>query len=188
MITRIHRLNNFIDLKTTVLLSGIYCLCIGSLALSSQEADYTQNVKAVFVYNFSRYMSWIDQGHSSTFAIAVIGESQIVDPLRQIAQKRRVNQKVLQIKHWENTDQIDSCQILFIPESEKAQLRGIVNKIRDKNILIVSETDGALSGGVMINFLISRETIKFEINLRAMKKSGFQPSSELLKLAVKVIE
>jgi hypothetical protein len=188
MITRIHRLNDFIDLKTTVLLGGIYCLCISSWALSSPEADYTQNVKAVFVYNFSKYMDWIDRGHSSTFNIAVIGESRIIDPLRQIAQKRRVNQQVLQIKRFKNAGDVDSCQILFIPESEKVRLSGIVNRIRDKNILIVSETDGALTSGVMINFLISRETIRFEINLRAMKKSGFQPSSELLKLAVRVIE
>lgn len=146
------------------------------------------NVKAVCIYNFTKYIDWMDDDASSTFDIAVVGESAIVDPLVRIAQKQRVRNKEIRIRHFQNADQIDRCHILFVPESQQTQLKPIVDKIRGKNILIVSEIEGGLDIGVMINFLFLQETIKFEINLRDMKKAGFAPGSELLKLAVRLIE
>jgi len=156
--------------------------------MAQHNTASVQNIKAVFLYNFTKYMKWSGLEQSSTFNIAVIGESPILDPLEQISLKRRVNQKAIQIKHFENADQINDSHILFIPESKKTELNTITDKIRKKNILIVSEIDGSLESGVMINILISQETVKFEINVRAMKKAGFQPGSELLKLAVRLIE
>lgn len=157
-------------------------------ALPSQDMDYTQNVKAVFIYNFTKYMNWLDSEPSATFNIAVIGESEITEPLRLIAEKRHVDQRDIQVKRCERADQMNRCHILFIPESKKGQLNSIIDKIRYQNTLVISEIEGALSSGVMINFLLLENRIKFEINLGAMKKSGFQPSSELLKLAVRIIE
>ena len=178
---------------TVMILMTVLCtLNLGSTGILShppqQDMDYTQELKAVFIYNFTKYMNWMDSEPSGTFDIAVVGKSEIVDPLRLISQKRRVNQKDIQIKYFENADEINGCHILFIPETARSQLNRIINKIQDKNTLIISEIDGALSRGVMINFLIVKDRIKFEINLKSMKKSGFQPSSELLKLAVRIIE
>jgi len=157
-------------------------------ALPAQDMDYTQELKAVFIYNFTKYINWLDSEPSATFDIAVIGESKIIEALRLIAEKRHVDQRDIQIKYFESSDQMNGCQILFIPESKKRQLNRIIDKIRDQNTLVISEIEGALSSGVMINFLLLEKRIKFEINLGAMKKSGFQPSSELLKLAVRIIE
>jgi len=178
---------------TTIILMTLLCtLSFGGMRGLSphpqQDMDYTQELKAVFIYNFTKYMNWMDSEPSSTFDIAVVGDSQIAEPLRLVAQKRRVNQKDIHIKLFKDPDQIDQCHILFIPESKKKQLNRIIDNIQDKNTLVISEIEGALSSGVMINFLIVEDRIKFEINLKSMKKSGFQPSSELLKLAVRIIE
>lgn len=161
---------------------------IGPSSLFTQDTDYIQNVKAVFLYNFTQYINWTEQDSSQVFTIAVFGQSRILDPLKQIALKRLVRQKKIQVKHYNKINQINHCHILYIPESEKGQLKRIINQVKRGNILLVSEIEGALSSGIMINLIILQKTIKFEINLQAMKKSGFQPSSELLKLAVRIIE
>ena len=166
-------------------------ICIASFltsVLSAQDSDYIQDVKAVFIYNFTKYIHWAESSESSTFNIAIIGEDQIIDPLRQIAEKRQVNQKNIRILSIENPEDIENCQIIFIPESQQTHLNEIITRTENKNTLIVSEIRDSLSSGVMINFLISQETIKFEINLQAMKKARLEPGSELLKLAVRIIE
>lgn len=178
--------NRNIAIKILIILVCIAFSNTGASAEPPQDATYVQDVKAVFIYNFTKYMNWA--GEDTLFQIGVIGETPILDPLRQIAQKRRVNQKEIQIKHFDHPDQIDHCHILFIPESEKSQLNAVIRRIRDKNILTVSEIENALFGGVMINFVIRQETVKFEINLQAIKQAGFQPGSELLKLAVRLVE
>ena len=170
-------------------LGYIFC-CVnpGYSALPSQNPEYAYNLKAVFLYNFTKYLTWHSIEDENTFNITILGNSQIIEPLEQIAGKKIVAKKTINITKVEGPDQINDCNILFIPESEKSQLNKIIQKVKNKNILIVSEIDGALTNGAMINFLILDKTIKFEINLQAMKKSGFQPSSELLKLATRLIE
>lgn len=166
----------------------IFVACIFALNLHAQSDSYIQDVKAVFIYNFTKYIHWADDSNVSTFKIAVIGDAQILIPLQKIAEKRKVNQKKIEIKYFKDPEDIDVCHILFISESGQQYLDEIVTALAYKKILIVSEIKGSLNRGVMINFLISQETIKFEINLHAMKKAAFLPGSELLKLAVRVIE
>ncbi|MBN1780596.1 YfiR family protein [bacterium] len=156
--------------------------------MTNLDAEYGYEVKAVFIYNFTKYINWIDDDRSPYFDIAVIGESPITEPLKQIAQKRLVCQKKIKISQLENADQIDYCHIIFIPESEKSHLKYIVSRVQNKNILIVCEIKNSLESGAMINFVPAQDKIKFEINLLAMNKSSFNPGSELLKLAVRLID
>jgi len=169
----------------------IVFIITGSLAITSaapmQNQDYTNNIKAAFIYNFTKYLSWAEQDYP-VFTIGVIGNSAIIPPLQEIAQQRRVEQKEIIIKQYQDAAHIDQCDILFIPESGKNQLTEITARLQGKNTLLISEINGALADGVMINFLNIEETIKFEINLKAMNEMNFHPSSQLLKVAVRVIE
>lgn len=180
------------SLKNTLRIRIIPCIIlmyhVFSPALYSENSDYVQDIKAVFLYNFTKYIQWDEQTELSTFDIAVFGDSPIIEPLQQIAAKKTVNKKRIQIKSIQNMDQIEDCRLLFIPETEQTRLDDIVKNIGNKTILTVSEINNSLSSGVMINFLVSNETIKFEINLMAMKQAGIHPDSEMLKLAVRIIE
>ncbi len=174
-------------LKIRAILSIITFAVAISDAAITRNSDYSSNIKAAFIYNFTKYMNWVSQD-STTFTIAIIGDSEITTLLQEIAQKRQVEHKQIQIKHIKNTDRDFDCHILFISATEKLHLGNIIEKTHGKNILTISEVDNALSNGVMINFINIDETIKFEINLQAMKKAQFKPSSQLLKVAARVVE
>ena len=172
-------------LLTTVLL--IIFFLSSSNAAVMQNQDYTNNVKAAFIYNFTKYLSWAEQ-ERPIFTIAVFGKSALVPLLQEIAQKRRFEQREIEIKQYYDAAQIEQCDILFISETGKNHLAEITARLHGKNTLLISEINGALVDGVMINFLNIEETIKFEINLKAMNEAHFHPSSQLLKVAVRVIE
>lgn len=174
-------------MKLLIIVFIITCSLANTIAAPLQNQDYTNNIKAAFIYNFTKYLSWTEQDQP-VFTIAVMGNSALVPLLQEIAQKRRVEQKEIVIKQYQDAAYIEQCDILFIPESEKNRLTEITARLHGKNTLLVSEINGALADGVMINFLNIEATIKFEINLKAMNKVHFHPSSQLLKVAVRVIE
>lgn len=157
----------------------------GSLS-ALQDSGHIENVEAVFIYHFIKYIQWGDK--PADFAIGVLGETQVYEPLEEIAQRQSARQGSIRVFQIGTSAEIDQCQIVFVGRQEEKQFPEVVRQTQDKNILIVSAEEGALGKGSMINFLVLEGTVKFEINLRAMKKAGFKPSSELLKLAVRVIE
>ena len=53
-------------------------------------------------------------------------------------------------------------------------------------MLTVTETDGALTHGSMINFVLVERRVRFEIALDSAEKSGLKLSSRLLAVAQQV--
>jgi hypothetical protein len=60
----------------------------------------------------------------------------------------------------------------------------VLDKFRGTDTLIVGETEGLAARGAAINFVIRDESVKFEINLKALKDAGIQAGSQLLRLAI----
>jgi hypothetical protein len=80
-------------------------------------------------------------------------------------------------------DEAAGCQLLFISSSEKGQWRAIMNELRGRNILTISDMDQFAAGGGMIGFIELQDKIHFEINAEAAQHSKLKISSQLLKLA-----
>ncbi len=150
----------------------------------NEVVSLEDKLKAVFIYNFTKYIQWANNDTSGTFKIGVIGDSEIIIPLKEIGEKELVNNKKIEIKHCQNIWDIKDCNILFISASEKNQLQDILNKVEYENILTVSDSSGFAYEGVAINFVIVEGKLKFEINSNAINKAGLQVSSHLLKLAI----
>ena len=167
-------------------ISMVIMLCL-NLPARESETDYVENVKAVFIYHFTKYIQW-PQTEDAFFKIAVIGDTPILEPLNEISQKKRINHKAIKIIAVEDVNAIDSCRVLYVHGYKSANLASIVRQTEGKHVLIIGDEAGALEAGAMINFKLVDETVKFEINLKAMQANGFYPSSELLKLAVRIIE
>ena len=53
-------------------------------------------------------------------------------------------------------------------------------------MLTVTESDGALSQGSMINFVIVDRRVRFEVGLESAEKNGLRLSSRLLAVAQQV--
>ena len=55
-------------------------------------------------------------------------------------------------------------------------------------VLIVTEADGGIPRGSMINFLIVDRHVRFEIALPSVEKAGLRMSSRLLAVAQRVVQ
>ncbi len=163
-------------------------LCIGfflPLSAVAQQSEYT--IKAVFLEHFTRFIEWpepfeIDDA-SDPFCVAVIGENPFGSTLDQIYSEQKIKNRQVEIRYISAPDEITGCHILFISSSNKEILPEILSRTRDKPILTVSDTNGFAENGVLINFYLAENRIKFEINERAVHESGLIMSYRLLSLA-----
>ena len=185
---RIKIMNQTIKIVLIFLIMSIISLYLLADDNIKNENNLEDRMKAVFIFNFTKYIQWSDNDTSGTFEIAIIGSSNIIDPLKEIAKNKFINNKQIKIKNCKDIQDIITPHILFISISEKNNLDKILQKVKNKNILTISDCKGFANKGVAINFVIVKGKIKFEINTRAIESAGLQISSQLLKLAILVQE
>ena len=152
----------------------------------AQTTEY--KLKAVFLERFTRFIEWPDPDSRFTdttksFNISVIGENPFGSALDDLYSNTKIKNKKVKIIYISKISEIDSCQILFISNSKEKSLDAILDYTKGKPILTVSDHDGFAEKGVIINFYIANNKIRFEINENSLIQSNLYMSYLLLNVA-----
>jgi ribosomal protein S28E/S33 len=145
-----------------------------------------RQVKALFLFNFAKYVDWPADAFSNTTAaivIDVVGQDGIGDEFKQVTGDRTVNGRKVVVRQVDGTADIKDCQILFICASEKGRLQEILDAVKNSAVLTVGETDQFLTMEGMINFTKKENKIHLEINLAPAQRANLKLSSKLLTVA-----
>jgi hypothetical protein len=153
----------------------------------AQEGDLETNLKAAFLYNFTKYIDWQMGPDDSDFIIGVIGSSPVEPVLEEIARTGTVDGRRIKIRHVDRLEQVGGCQLLYISRKRHLGLPEVLSKV-GRGEIAVAEESGAANSGAGFNFILSGDKLKFEANIRALSSSGLKISSQLLKLAIVVKE
>jgi hypothetical protein len=149
----------------------------------AQSQEQEANLKAVFIYNFTKYIDWETGNNQNDFVIGVIGSSDVTGSLTEIAKSNTVNNKRIVIRIFNRPEEINNCDILFIPQRLPFPLSSILDRA-GKGVLTVSEETGYAKLGTAFNFVIVNDKLKFEANLKSIYSAGLRAGSQLLKLAI----
>jgi YfiR/HmsC-like len=170
-------------------LSGLSVLWLVALLGCPPRADAEPSeyqVKAVFLYNFSHFIEWPPQAlgaGASPFTICVLGSDPFEGQLDDAIRGERIAEHPIAVRRMRDLDVGGDCQVVFIARSESARLNQIVAALDHRNVLTVSELDGAAQRGVMIQFVNENNRVKLRINADAARAAGLVVSSKLLRLA-----
>ena len=160
----------------------LFAACLFFLAPSTaQIQEKESNVKAAFIYNFTKYIEW-DTNNGDEFVIGIIGTSPIYQPLSDIAATKTVQNKRIVIRQVNKPEEIANCDILFISANSSFPLSSIFANTH-RGTLLISETPGYANMGTALNFIVEHDKLKFEANLKSISDEGLKASSQLLKLA-----
>ena len=158
-----------------------------SFKSSAQEQPSEYQVKAAFLYNFAKFVEWpaeVFADTNSPIVLGILGKNVFGNELEKTIRDRRVNNRLFQFKNFTSATEATNCQILFISPSEKDNFAKIINTLKNTSVLTVSEADGFIKAGGVINFVFENDKIRFQINDEAAKKARLKISSKLLSLAV----
>ena len=177
------------NLKKIYLLVFFIMMVFPSI-INAQAHEYT--IKAIFLERFTRFVEWPEESlaldTSQPFIIGIIGDTPLKYIVKEIYSSQKIKDKEVKIHFISNNiKEIKKCHLLFITKSQEKNLSKILSYTSNKPILTVSDTDGFADKGVLINFYIQENKVRFEINKSAVKKSGLYMSHMLYKLA-KVIK
>lgn len=167
-------------LKTTALLLFAFLAFLFSNAQTPTPAN---QVKAVFLYNFTQFVTWPPAAFSSSnapFVIAVLGTDPFGAYLENVVQGERVDGHPIVVRRFTDSKEVRHCQILFINKSNAA---AIAKELDSQGMLTVSDTDNFAKEGGMIRFYVESNKIRFQINAAAARQANLAISSKLLRLA-----
>jgi uncharacterized protein DUF4154 len=141
-------------------------------------------VKAAFLFNFTKFVVWPSNAFSDANAplvIGVLGHDPFGSYLDDIVRGERADNRQLAVERYRSSGEIKNCHVLFISRSESGRLNQIVSSLNHRNMLIVTDADGG-EGGVIIRFVREGNKIRFKIDTQAAKASNLTISSKLLRL------
>lgn len=179
---------------TAALALALYAITVASGAAPSTAASSSpieaeraleRRVKAAFLYRFTEFVTWPEAAFAradAPFTIVVIGREAHVEELRQTTAGRTVQGRPVEVRRLVEGEAMPAAQLLFITEPERSRLREWV-RAAPRHALLVSESDGALDLGSVINFIIVDGRVRFEISLDSAEKRGLRMSSRLLAVA-----
>ncbi|MBS4060211.1 MAG: YfiR family protein [Bacteroidetes bacterium] len=157
------------------------------LHLKSQVKATPENIMASFIYNFTNYLSWSSDDLGEDFEIVVLGESTLLEPLKYIGNTKKVTEKTINVVHVQGVSELKPCHILVVGEDFTKTLSELYANTLLKNAIIITYCNGCLQKGASINFVTESERLRFEINKTTLDSKSIKASSQLLKLAIKVI-
>ena len=184
-------------LKPREWLLGCLCLWLACQGLAGGEEIASggefkvYEVKAAYLYNFTKFTDWPAAAFSASNAplvIGIVGEDPFGKTIDAVMNGEVVHGHPLVVKRLGAGDDFQGCHILFFSQSEKKRLPDLLNRIKGRSVLSIGEVSGFAEQGGMVNLIVANKTVKMEINQGVATQAGLQISAKLLKLAHLVLD
>ena len=143
-------------------------------------------VKAVFLFNFARFVDWpalTFANASAPFALCVYGRDPFGPDLDAVIRGESIAGRPMVARRVRDIHAVSACQIVFIAGSADRELESVVAELGRRPTLTVSDLEGAAVRGAMIRMLTVNGRIRLRINLEAVRAAHLSVSSNLLRAA-----
>ena len=189
----------------------MYVFSCMSTAAAQSASSYEYQLKATFIYQFVNFVDgWkfqqekdqSNENKEKTILLGIIGNNPFEDAFEQLTDKK-VRGRKIEVRPFEGfsklkkqdrnvivhpeINQIKKCDLLFVCPSERQYINEILGPLRNERILTIADTEDFLEKGGIINFIIEKNKVHFEINVDNARRAKMTIRSKLLRLAKRVI-
>jgi hypothetical protein len=166
-----------------------FCWLIGVTPGQAQgPAASEYDVKAAYLYNFGKFVSWPASPRRSrtSFDVCVMGRDPFGPALDRVVSGAAVGGRAVQARRLDSPADAANCHILFVGESDARLIGQVVDAVGGQDVLTVSDDPQFLNLGGMIQFVLKGSRVRFEVNLARAQAVGLTLSSDLLRVATAV--
>ncbi|HZR20379.1 MAG TPA: YfiR family protein [Verrucomicrobiae bacterium] len=161
-------------------LAGFFGPAYGATSVSEYQ------LKAAFLYNFTKFVDWPPKAFlvpDAPIVIGIVGDDPFGNEIDDLVRGEVVRDHALIVKRIPPDGDLRSCHVLFISRSEKERLPALLSQLKESPVLTVSDMDRFGEQGGIINLVLENKAVKIEINPTAAERAGLQVSAKLLRLA-----
>lgn len=170
-------------LKPLRVLGVVATLLVSTPALPA-PSEY--QVKAVFLFNFARFVEWPAMtfvSASAPFSLCVYGDDPFGADLDTVVRGETAGGRPMVVRRIHELHDVAQCQIVYIAGSADGELESLVAALDRHATLTVSDSEGAASRGAMIRMMTVNGKIRLRINIDAVRAAHLTVSSSLLRAA-----
>jgi len=175
---------NFSNLQIKIVFLFVLIFGFG-LRLIGQSTEYT--MKAVALEKLSLFISWpantLENDPSQEFVICILGQKSFKNILEDVYKDKKIKDRKVKIRTITDIEDLKACQMLIILNVDVSELNKVLNYVKGKPILTISDSEGFAEAGCFINFYEYENKLRFEINQKSMEDAGFTVDYRLLKVA-----
>jgi len=170
-----------------LVLASVLWAGLCSLGMTEAPVDRPSEyqVKAAYLFNFTKFVTWNSPPASSTFDVCIMGRDPFGRALDSVTEGEQVDGHKVVVRRVGSTEEAAACRVLFLSSSEEGRERTVLESL-PHGMLTVSDIPRFVQHGGMIEFVREGDRIRFQVNLPAAENAGLTLSSELLKVAVRV--
>lgn len=153
-------------------------------AQSKPPLEY--QLKAAFLFNFTRFIHWPASAYASAdspFVIGIVGNDPFGTYLDDLVNGELADGHRIIVRRYAEGADLTGCQLIFISAGDAARLKVILSAIGQQQVLTVGDADSFTSSGGMVRFFKENNRIKIEIRLNTVKTAQLDVSAKLLQLA-----
>lgn len=145
--------------------------------------DINLKIKAVYVYKFAQYVDWPKEFKSGDFIIGVLGDDRLYQEMEKSYSNKMIGSQTIKIKKYDAIADIEQSHILFVSDKFSTNITSLVKKYKSKSTLIVSEKEGILKDGSIINFVMKSNKLKYEVSKTNASKHKLTIGQSLTSIA-----
>lgn len=154
------------------------------LAAAGQALEH--EIKAAFVFKFLSFVEWPAQAFArpeTPIAIGVLGAEEVFNELQEIVPGRVVQGRPVTVRRVREGESANGLHVLYAGGGGGTALASLG---QPRHLLTITEWDGALDQGSIINFVHSEGRVRFEVALDTAERRGLHISSRMLAVAQNV--
>lgn len=171
-------------------ITALVSLLFAFNAAADTQADRVDRVKAAFVLNIARFVSWPPEVFESqdSHLLLCFYRSNPINQAAEMIQGEIVAGRPVTLTRIENLAKSASCHILLIAHDKlreyiKEASAGLIRPMLTIADLTEIDTSKIQGQDIIISLVRNDTRIGFEINLNKSRQAGLKMSSQLLKLA-----
>lgn len=171
-----------------VIVAALLALLPASPAVAAANLEY--QVKAAFLYNFAKFVSWPEDAFGDgggPFVFCIVGTDPFGDTLEKVLKGRQASNRPIVVRRGADPESVGRCHLMFVGEGEDPRVARHLQQVAERPVLTVGESEAFSRAAGMIRLLVQDKRVRFDINVKAAAKARLKMSSQLLKLARRVI-
>lgn len=169
------------------LLAVLACAGLQAQPVRSTPTAGDLAVKVRLTLSLARFTQWpVEPATGDPLRLCVLHQSPEVLEAFRAQQDQSLNGRRLVVSDAAGPEGA-ACQVLFVHSSGRPVAAWFEQTLR-QSTLTVSDADGFLASGGMVELVAVNDAIRFDVNLAALRAARLTLSSQVLRLARRVRE
>jgi YfiR/HmsC-like len=142
-------------------------------------------VKAMFIYNFLKFVEWpvdASAGTKDPFVVLIIGEGVTADATERFLESKTIGDRPVVVRHVRWDESLAGVRAAFILERDARKLHHVLDAAAAAGVLTIGEGESFATHGGVIALLVEDRKVRFDVDTTAAQSAGLRVSSKLLAL------